>query len=306
MRCFPLILFLSAALMCSGCLGQTSPHVRSFSKEEQSDHARHAEAAEIYDQAMLLMHGGEFLEPDAALELLNHALELDPTLVNAHYYRATLLVQKGRGAEGLADVDTVIKARPDFKEAHFIRGGLMLQNSEFEQAIKDYTKVIEIDPNIAEAYARRGICYSELNRKTEAVADFTSALALNPAHVDAHYFRGKALEDTGNLEGALHDLTEAFVLASHNVRIIEGRAQVARKLKEYDLAAADYRRAIVLSPGVARYYSSLGDVLLASGDKANAITAVEQALRLARAYGDARMIAIYDEQLTIFRAWVYK
>ncbi|MBI9078487.1 MAG: tetratricopeptide repeat protein [Pseudodesulfovibrio sp.] len=297
MRVSVLIILLCLLLASTGCLGKSGSFSVGLTAEEAAVQQSESAAADALDKAMQLYHDGEFLEPDAAFEYLNEAVELDPTLVVARYQRAVLYLDRQQIDDALADVNAILEVRPDYAKALYVRALIMMHKKDYPGAVRDFSRVIEDDNTIADAYARRGTCYANQDRFKDAINDFSRALAINPAHVKANYNRGMAYMALGDYESAVHDLTQAVTLDSQSYDIIMARAAAYMKLARYDRAEADFRRAIVLEPSRSGLYALLGETLAGTGDIKGAIQAVKTALILSRAEDNPKAVVLYQEQL---------
>ncbi|WP_338668638.1 tetratricopeptide repeat protein [Pseudodesulfovibrio methanolicus] len=305
MRTYALIVFLCLLLAVPGCAGKETPPAAPPTPAELAVQRRQAQAAEALTEAMQLRHDGGFLDEDTALAYLNQALDLDPNLANARYYRSTILFSKGRTNEALADVDRAIELKPEHVQAHYTRGSILLNLGRFREAARDFTEVIGHDPSIAQAFVRRGMCYMRLHREDEAIDDFGSALAINPANLEANYNRGMAYLARGEYDAALSDLSQAYVLDADNVRLLTARGQILLKLGRFKSAARDYLRATQLAPGQSPLYGLLAEALAGAGEMDQAIEAAEKALSLAHARGDDSLAARYRDQLRQYRDKTY-
>ena len=65
-------------------------------------------------------------------------------------------IYKSEFEAAIADFDKAIELQPDLYEAYYFRGNAFLNLKELENAIKDYNKAIEINPDYADAYVNRG------------------------------------------------------------------------------------------------------------------------------------------------------
>lgn len=295
-------IILLCLLTFAGCIGLPGSNRSSLTAAEVVTQQRESAAADALDKAMQLYHDGEFLEPEAAFEYLDEAVELDPDLVAARYQRAVLLLEQNRPDEALADVNAILDVKPDHVKAHYTRGFILVHRGEYAAAVKDFSAVIDEDNTIAEVYFQRAICYVSLGRPDDALDDFTHALSINPAHLEANYNRGMLHFSQKKYAEAVHDLTEALSLDSQSYNILMARAAANMKLLEYDRAAGDFRRAIILDPNESALYGLLGEALAGAGDIKGAITAVQRALKLSHAEGNSSMTAVYQEQLDEYLA----
>ncbi|MFN8209220.1 MAG: tetratricopeptide repeat protein [Bacteroidales bacterium] len=111
----------------------------------------------------------------ASLEVLDKALALEPSLAEAHDYKAINYIKLGR----------------------------------FVKALKSVNNALEYNPSLAEAYNHRGIVHFYLQNGEQAMEDYTIAISLKPDYGTAYYNRGLLKLTIGDDKGALEDLTRA-------------------------------------------------------------------------------------------------
>jgi tetratricopeptide (TPR) repeat protein len=111
----------------------------------------------------------------ASLEVLDKALALEPSLAEAHDYKAINYIKLGR----------------------------------FVKALKSVNNAIECNPKLAEAYNHRGIIHFYLQNGEQALEDYTTAISLKPDYGTAYYNRGLLKLTIGDDKGALEDLSLA-------------------------------------------------------------------------------------------------
>ena len=102
-------------------------------------------------------HAKKF-EYDKAIGRFTKAIEIDPHLSTAFYYRGLAYMRQG-------DNDT---------------------------AIQEYDRAIELDPTSAQIHSERGIAYRQRGNPDLSIMDFTRAIELNPDYARAYYERGVA------------------------------------------------------------------------------------------------------------------
>lgn len=128
-----------------------------------------------------------------ARDLLEHAIELDPDLVNAYAFLAGTFTQEfsngwSRDATLLERADGLARqavATDDRSSAAWaILGIVHILREEWEDAIRCEDRAIELEPNVMWPYALRGMALAEGRKWMEATKSIKRALRLAP--VAAH------------------------------------------------------------------------------------------------------------------------
>jgi len=86
----------------------------------------------------------------------------------------------GNFESAIENYNRAIELDPSIAEAHFFRGNIYASMGNFEKAIEDCTEAIRLNPNLSVAYSIRGISYIKLGKDNEAIVDLEEALRLNP------------------------------------------------------------------------------------------------------------------------------
>lgn len=117
---------------------------------------------------------------------------------------------KGNYVVALADLNKVIRYRPDFADAYNVRGLVKYSINDFDGALGDFNLVIQLRPDFPEVYCNRGnveFCKADM---TAAYADYSKAIEVNPADYVAHVNRGNIDNNKGDYDGALGDYDKAI------------------------------------------------------------------------------------------------
>ena len=136
------------------------------------------------------------------------------------YMASTLAIQLNSASrENIQECDLALLhgrlTRKDLLATYVNRGILYGAMEDYQKALKDYRTAIELEPETGEVYVNLGNLYLLSQKYDVAIQQYTTAieLTLTKNHI-AHFNRAMAYENN----------------------------------KEFDNAAADYRRAIELSP----------------------------------------------------------
>jgi tetratricopeptide (TPR) repeat protein len=140
----------------------------------------------------VLAQTGEQREAELALR---RALRLAPDKVQAHYYLALLLFNKGAALAGQGD-DGRIQAEKHFQEAASLA-----------------RQALTIKPDYGFAHMALGLSLMRLGQKTEALAALRQAVRSNPEFAELHYRLGEALADDSQEAEAHGRFEQALQLA---------------------------------------------------------------------------------------------
>lgn len=146
-----------------------------------------------------------------AVEAIGHAIELDPHPAH-HYGRAQLLIQSGRLAEALADLDQVVGHPGDLGDiAAMSRLHVLADLGRTADAEENAVRLTETGdrPTVGSAHRFLGRLRYEAGDYAAAAAHFTAQLELGLGREEALLDRARARMSLGQLDNAVADLIEA-------------------------------------------------------------------------------------------------
>jgi tetratricopeptide (TPR) repeat protein len=202
---------------------------------------------------------------DRALLHYRHALELDPSYVNAYLAMA--------GAYSAAMEDRSVPEREATeKMALYAR------------------KALAIDPGLGQAYRYLGQASSNAGRYSEAADFLQKAVELNPGDVRILHLMGLNLRLQGRPNEAIPYYDRALALDPLSPVVNESRGSLLRDLGQFEEAEKQYRKTLELDPDFELGFWGLGTLYWSKGDPRAAIQWFEEAVRLA-------------PSSDVFRAW---
>ncbi len=169
-----------------------------------------ASVSALIHEAML----NQFDDPEAAIELLDQALQLDSGNALLYILRSTLQQRADNPDEARRDVETASRIGPQ----GWTMPMMVLANTSdsFEEVVGAFDRVIELRPDDWMALFFRGSLYYQAGRFDMARADFEAAIALDP---DANFpyvyaallaLREGRVEDAGAaIDVILHEYPDA-------------------------------------------------------------------------------------------------
>lgn len=174
-------------------------------------------------------------QPDAASQMLEHALTLDPN-------NGELWIRLGNARVALKHPEQAIPC--------------------FEQALHQPLNAA----NRAATLANMGLCYKDTATPETGIARIREALELSPETAAFHDALATLLLSAGDLVQAEQAVSRAVDLAPHSLSLLTNRARIRADADNFEGALADYDRVLAEQPehAHARYHHAL--VRLKQGD----------------------------------------
>lgn len=213
-----------------------------------------------------------------------------------------------------ARLEDSLRKRPEDPLALNWRGRLKLDALDFRGAVEDFSEAIRLDPKLAAAWYNRGNARLDLGDYQAALLDLGEAARLDASLVGAPYSAGLVKQALGDHQGAQDafrlalkatpSLEQALLRRARSLdslgeeeealklldTVLRGRSdsylawvqrgQMHQELYLYETAAADFSRAVELSPGHPAALSARAAVLDAGGKELQAIEDYTAAIAL--------------------------
>jgi TolB-like protein/Tfp pilus assembly protein PilF len=122
---------------------------------------------------------------------IRHAVELDPSSLDAHYVYALLLMALGRLPEATTQIEHAAQLDPLSAQVHSTFGRILYRARKFDEAILRLNRAIELEPRNAVAYGRLGDVFDQMGKYVDALAFYekTQAVQGNPGSDSADIAR---------------------------------------------------------------------------------------------------------------------
>lgn len=163
------------------------------------------------------------------------------------------------------------------------RARALLDLGRARAAAREVQQALAQDPGHAEALQLYGLCLLRAGDFADAREALRSAVAAAPTEAHAHYLLGyceRELKDEGHEDKAEAGYREALRLQSEEPVYLRALAELLAGRKRFEEALRLSRLAVEVAPERASNHVTLGFVASASGDRALAKRAYEEALRL--------------------------
>lgn len=186
----------------------------------------------------------------------------------------------GRHEEALACYDKALEILPSLAQAHFSKGVALFALGRVQEAIACYDDAIRVNPNLEQAWSNKGVALKALGRLNEAVACYDQAIKINPRYPDAWVNKGVALRATQQVAEALKCYERALHLNPNDERAWSNQGNTLYAQGRYNEALRSYDRALALNPRLDQTWINKGTALTVLGKSAEALKCFDQALAL--------------------------
>jgi predicted TPR repeat methyltransferase len=166
---------------------------------------------------------------DAAITVLNKAVELDGSNANAFFNLGSVLGQHGKHEQAASSLRKGLALAPRTAKARNNLGLALARLGKLDEAIHSLEKAAEMDPHYGEAWFNLGDAYYCRGQLQKAVDAFQHSIRLIPDFFEAHYNLGIAQHDLKLLPEAIESLKRTIELnpehtaARHMLAALSGK-----------------------------------------------------------------------------------
>jgi excisionase family DNA binding protein len=183
--------------------------------------------------------------PSAEREF-RRAIELDANYVPAHHWFALYLASRGRHAEADREIRTALNLDPFSPAVQSAAGYVHYFAREYETSIQECQTALQRDPDFAVAHSVLGLAYVGKGEYARAISEFRKLEELKGGHV-AYYkgLLGHAYAMAGNAPGArkmLADLNAMAIEGNYASQTSKATIYAGLREKENALAALEHAR----------------------------------------------------------------
>jgi tetratricopeptide (TPR) repeat protein len=214
-----------------------------------------------------------------------NAARLNPSDARPPFYLAEVEVRQGNFAAAEPHLRNAIRLNPRMAEAHAELGNVLREQHHLPEAIREFESAIRLDGQLAEAHLMLAMSLEDQNQRDRAIAEYRTAARLAPDDALAPLNLGMLLAAAHPAQGSAERaealrMLNAAVRNAHDDRAILANAGPAlRSIGEAQLAAQVLERVRAAGNPSAAVLAELSQALWASGQRTQAITRIEEALR---------------------------
>jgi tetratricopeptide (TPR) repeat protein len=166
---------------------------------------RYPQAAELH-LAMGQLHA---LEEDyaAAAAAFNRALQINPSLPDAHYYAGLAMLRQSRFEDAAGEFRREVERNPQHARAHYHLAFALAALQRTDEAVKLFEEVIRLDPGYAEAFYELGKIRLQQGGTQDAIKLLEKAVQSEPGKSYAYYQLSLAYQKAGRRDEAQAAMT---------------------------------------------------------------------------------------------------
>ena len=208
------------------------------------------------------------------------ALQINPYLSEAYFYRSISLSSLGDIQGAIEDINKAIIINPVDEKLYSFRGFFHENLGDEQRAIKDFTQAIRMNSNDDYIYFRRGRIFSKIGDKKAAINDYNQSLVINPKAADVYFSCGYVQYLIRDTQNAIEDFTQAIKINPKLAQAYFWRG-VARFDKRVDQGSiVDFTQVIKLDPNCVKAYVRRGITLIEIKEYQKAINDFDTAIKI--------------------------
>lgn len=159
-----------------------------------------------------------------AMEHLEAAVRLNPNDYLGHFDLGINLLRLRRSDDAFAALDQARRLNPKDGDIYGYLGNLMGDTGRFEEAINFYRQAAEIVPDQPVNFHNIGAAYVQLGKFAEAVAPLEKALKMRPGNPRTIFLLANALSRLGRYKESTEAWTKLLSVDPNNANALSSRA----------------------------------------------------------------------------------
>jgi tetratricopeptide (TPR) repeat protein len=187
-------------------------------RNERAREELEAALAQVPKNAQVLALLGEverqLKNPTRSLDVLTQAIQIDEGSAQAHYYRGLTLLDLGRSADAIAELERVVKAGEKRADVYLSLGAAYLEAKRLDEGLEILSQATHLDPGRPDIRIQLARAYRLQGKLAQAKAQLAVAAPKGPESVASPFVQQRQVEfdlyfEQGVLDAQLGQLTAA-------------------------------------------------------------------------------------------------
>jgi tetratricopeptide (TPR) repeat protein len=232
-------------------------------------------AEDIVRRATVAFNSGK---PEEARQLCEQGLSGEPRDPMLHHLLAAVLFSQGEIQPARTHIESSLAQRPQNAAAHLLAARIARAARDFDAALTHLDQAIAIAPQ-RDAFLEKARTLDQAGHRPQAREAWRAILEVVPQNMEAAARLGRLAWEDGD-HAIAASLLERATAGDAPAPVWFDLGLARQDLRDYDGAAAAYRRALEIKPDYAEAALNLGVVLQEAGDLDGATRAYTEAYRL--------------------------
>lgn len=238
---------------------------------------------------------------DEAIRCLSDAARIRPQAGEIQVDLGGVFLAQNMLEEAVACLHKGLELAPDSPEAHFNLGVAAFSRGDKQEAMTYWSRTVELNPDHYAAHHNLALAMDEQGDESKAIEHYRKAAQLRPDDAVSRAQLGVALCANGVTEEGLEHLSNAVDLDPGNIAIRYNLASTLTRLKQHDRAIAHLIQILRLDPRNTNALICLAVSYADTNQTAKALASLEEALGIASAAGDRKLVEQIAGRIEIYR-----
>jgi len=195
-----------------------------------------------------------------AISQFERAIRLDPNLTDAYRNLASAYCNEQMFASAISSLKDAVALEPQDANCICQLGDVYCRQGSFDTAVLQYKKALRLNKNLAQAHYGLALCYNRLGQSDEEIGEYKSALAIEPDMVPALVNLGNAYFERQRYSEAIEYYQKAAVIKPDNSSVHYNLGAAYSNGGFYEKAEMAYQQAIRTDPELVETYGGLAFV----------------------------------------------
>jgi tetratricopeptide (TPR) repeat protein len=185
---------------------------------------------------------------EQAIDRLNQALKLSPSLAEAYFNLGVVHGRLGQIEEGIEALQNALRLQEDFLLARYTLAVLLRRQGNAEEALEILQEVALTKAETPEVCRQFGLAYRDLERWQEAAAQFEHCFELDPTSYPNLVDLGICYREQGDLESAADLFGRALEFDPEYTPGLVELGRVYSRMGRLEESMTAYSKAVELNP----------------------------------------------------------